>query len=754
MTAATTPRALAPAGVSAKDDRTMIRESLGAALDAIEFTGSFAAFTKTKSCSVKPIFVDDVGFIEFSLPEATARALIDKARQAPNGKGETFVNTSVSGNALRWVAKSLGIPASIQIKAELYKMLVYGKEAIVKAQTQTEQIPNVFGTFIMCLPSVHQGGDLVLKHRSNTKVFKTSHTRPSWACWFSDVSHEVLPVESGLRIVLTYDLLISDRTDETLDELTSEEDLTRDSGISEVSISTGSDAFRTHAAPKNATVFLRILKKLEHGQCRSRHESQDSFQYWEDDLGDGEDDENWHEFVEVGEMELTIKNIVSIDGKLSYHEVYIDEEDLQSKLIQYDEGSDPFTGAHYAKEDGYDDWEHEYASATHCYSNGPIVVPNDLLDVFLTPNLSSHQAQSRLPKYLARCCENDPQTRQSAMSMVRHLAEAAWSSCYDTSSLKGRDAKTLMEVVNVVLQALSAIPVAQRMEQLKAWGLDSNPNDVVINPQIRKWAFDEVVIPAISACVPGPGAAEHPSAKDGAAIVSMVHSYGDFEYLKAHLLPIIREQISNIPFSLASLTQIILLSRHDGVFPTLETSKICYPNLNAALANMDVSKLQSQEASDATLAAGRPSSRRIVSPRLLADLLIICLRFKWNTLALEFCGKVVGYLSSAPTVHRSRAPFWRVLRLNGFLASKDRVWHFQAVLKDRQHIEEKVSSRFSLTFETIQNMEFAWTLVLTKEKNSAEKLRAAWNKKFKAAQKILGDLSKSELKQVVGGEKE
>ncbi|KAM7221224.1 hypothetical protein V8F06_003399, partial [Rhypophila decipiens] len=71
-------------------------------------------------------------------------------------------------------------------------------------------------------------------------------------------------------------------------------------------------------------------------------------------------------------------------------------------------------------------------------------------------------------------------------------------------------------------------------------------------------------------------------------------------------------------------------------------------------------------------------------------------------------------------------------RSNGFLASKDRIWHFQAVKKDRQHIEEKVSSGFGLSFETIQNLGFAWTLVLTKKKNSAEKLRAAWNERFKA----------------------
>lgn len=67
----------------------------------------------------------------------------------------------------------------------------------------------MFGTLVICLPSEHQGGDLVVKHHDVTKVFKTSETQPSMACWFADVSHEVLPVTSGIRWVLTYNLAIS-----------------------------------------------------------------------------------------------------------------------------------------------------------------------------------------------------------------------------------------------------------------------------------------------------------------------------------------------------------------------------------------------------------------------------------------------------------------------------------------------------------------------------------------------------------------
>lgn len=74
----------------------------------------------------------------------------------------------------------------------------------------------MFGTLAVCLPSEHQGGDLVLKHRNKTMSFKTSETLPSMACWFSDVSQAMLPVTSGLRIVLTYNLAVVEQSNAPL----------------------------------------------------------------------------------------------------------------------------------------------------------------------------------------------------------------------------------------------------------------------------------------------------------------------------------------------------------------------------------------------------------------------------------------------------------------------------------------------------------------------------------------------------------
>lgn len=72
----------------------------------------------------------------------------------------------------------------------------------------TEKYPGMFGTLVICLPCSHGGGDVVVKHCGETKTFQTSGVDQSFACWYSDVHHEVLPVTEGYRVVLTYNLTI------------------------------------------------------------------------------------------------------------------------------------------------------------------------------------------------------------------------------------------------------------------------------------------------------------------------------------------------------------------------------------------------------------------------------------------------------------------------------------------------------------------------------------------------------------------
>ncbi|KAK1994374.1 2OG-Fe(II) oxygenase superfamily protein [Colletotrichum falcatum] len=185
------------------------------ALDDVQTQGAFASFHPLKRVSPE-LFVHDVGPIDLPLQEPQIRQLVDKAIQAPFGKGsQTIVDTTIR-NTPRWgsdlqricaiVAGDMGIRSSVN--AELYKLLVYEKGAMFKAHTDSEKCPGMFGTLVICLPSPHEGGDVVVKHAGKTKTFKTSKVEQSFACWYSDVQHEVLPVTHGYRVVLTYNLTI------------------------------------------------------------------------------------------------------------------------------------------------------------------------------------------------------------------------------------------------------------------------------------------------------------------------------------------------------------------------------------------------------------------------------------------------------------------------------------------------------------------------------------------------------------------
>lgn len=63
---------------------------------------------------------------------------------------------------------------------------------------------------MICLPSVHEGGQLAVRHQGREQVFDWSGEKGSnkiqWAAFFSDCEHEVLEVTSGHRVTLTYNL--------------------------------------------------------------------------------------------------------------------------------------------------------------------------------------------------------------------------------------------------------------------------------------------------------------------------------------------------------------------------------------------------------------------------------------------------------------------------------------------------------------------------------------------------------------------
>jgi predicted 2-oxoglutarate/Fe(II)-dependent dioxygenase YbiX len=123
---------------------------------------------------------------------ADAKRLIAKASQAPYGRGaETIVDPEVrrvwqvepSQFTLRnaeWnthiativdaVKQEFGI--SHKVSAHLYKLLVYEKGSFFAPHRDSEKTTGMFATLVVCLPSHHDGGSLVIEHDGQTRTIR------------------------------------------------------------------------------------------------------------------------------------------------------------------------------------------------------------------------------------------------------------------------------------------------------------------------------------------------------------------------------------------------------------------------------------------------------------------------------------------------------------------------------------------------------------------------------------------------------
>lgn len=179
--------------------------------------------------------VEGLGRIGVPVSEHDARRLIETAAQAPFGRGEeTIVDTDVrrvwqlepKQFALRnagWekcvsgivdrVREEFGIDKAVD--CQLYKLLVYETGSFFAPHRDTEKTPGMFATLVVCLPSRHEGGTLVVTHDGQTREIDfggdNSEFRLQFAAFYADCRHEIRPVSSGYRICLVYNLAIPRR---------------------------------------------------------------------------------------------------------------------------------------------------------------------------------------------------------------------------------------------------------------------------------------------------------------------------------------------------------------------------------------------------------------------------------------------------------------------------------------------------------------------------------------------------------------
>ena len=71
----------------------------------------------------------------------------------------------------------------------------------------------MFASLVIVFPTPHEGGSLILRHNSQEWTFASpspGESEVGYVAFYSDVEHEVLPVTSGYRVTLTYNLYFED----------------------------------------------------------------------------------------------------------------------------------------------------------------------------------------------------------------------------------------------------------------------------------------------------------------------------------------------------------------------------------------------------------------------------------------------------------------------------------------------------------------------------------------------------------------
>jgi hypothetical protein len=206
-----------------------IADALAALLSTVRTPGDFYA-AGTTELLLPRLAVDGVGPIALPLLPFQAEQLIAVAQRAPYGRGgETLVDTTVrrtwqigadqvqiEGKSWSRTLESLvaraaaGLGVTGLVAAELYKLLIYDQGSHFVSHRDTEKAPGMFATLIITLPSVHAGGELVVRHKGREVRLELRCDDPSegaYAAFYADCVHEVLPVTAGYRMVLVYNLL-------------------------------------------------------------------------------------------------------------------------------------------------------------------------------------------------------------------------------------------------------------------------------------------------------------------------------------------------------------------------------------------------------------------------------------------------------------------------------------------------------------------------------------------------------------------
>ena len=166
--------------------------------------------------------VEGVGPVALPLLGFQAEQLIKTAELAPYGKGEeTLVDPAVrrcwqiGPERVRFTGKHWrrtldeivarvgdGLGLTGPVAAEFYKLLIYDRGGFFVGHRDTEKAPGMFATLVIVLPSLHEGGELIIRHQgreARLTLRPDDASEAGFAAFYADCVHEVLPADPDLQ---------------------------------------------------------------------------------------------------------------------------------------------------------------------------------------------------------------------------------------------------------------------------------------------------------------------------------------------------------------------------------------------------------------------------------------------------------------------------------------------------------------------------------------------------------------------------
>jgi len=196
------------------------------AIERVDVTGQFAVSGVHEQAPV--VRVDGMGPLPLPVIPVMLPLLQAVGGPAPYGRGtETLFDASVRRctqmdaqrvhvpdsftNALNSIveAATLGLGVIGEVRATLYKLLVYGPGDFFAPHRDTEKEDGMFATLVVTLPAESSGGDLVVRHRDRVErvSWRASDHGVQWAAFYADCLHEIEPLQHGVRVALVYNLV-------------------------------------------------------------------------------------------------------------------------------------------------------------------------------------------------------------------------------------------------------------------------------------------------------------------------------------------------------------------------------------------------------------------------------------------------------------------------------------------------------------------------------------------------------------------